>query len=362
MADPIIFISHCSADRHLAEALAELFQRALALQLAEIRCTSVEGYRFQPGIRFEDTIRAELKSAKAFVAIPTQNSLRSTYVLFELGARWGAEGKIVPVVGPGLVAGDLQPPVSEWNHLNSQDETDVMRLVSHVSHLAGCTLQDTSTYIERVKTVANTRVEVPGRSLSERHFRIVADNTHIAVTLVDDDHLDLVIIRLFTIEAQEVGRYEFRRTLVYGMWVYGTWGDCSLRLRRHGQEGCENINLEFRENRTEVRVRQPLQLGSQDRLEGYLQSTERIAHSRGFYQLAYNTYKAPSQFRWSRDSTWKPSTLDVFFFSEDLAARPVPEDQLVQVPASLFGVNYVLRWNGPAPQRVSKRQLGRKRP
>jgi hypothetical protein len=60
---PLVFISHSSADRETAEALAHLLRSALNLTPAEIRCTSVEGYRLPAGASTDQQLRDEIMAA-----------------------------------------------------------------------------------------------------------------------------------------------------------------------------------------------------------------------------------------------------------------------------------------------------------
>lgn len=84
-----VFISHSSADQDLAEALIRLLRSALPLQPDIIRCTSVGGYKLPTGTEVDAQLRKEVVEAELFIALITKDSLDSTYVLFELGARWG---------------------------------------------------------------------------------------------------------------------------------------------------------------------------------------------------------------------------------------------------------------------------------
>lgn len=83
----LVLISHSSKDAPLAEALINLLRSGLGLLASQIRCSSVDGYRLPAGVNTGDKLRNEIKSAKVLIGLLTPNSLTSTYVLFELGAR-----------------------------------------------------------------------------------------------------------------------------------------------------------------------------------------------------------------------------------------------------------------------------------
>jgi hypothetical protein len=96
-----VFISHSSQDARIAEALITLLRSALNILPNRIRCTSVEGFRLPAGVSTDDQLRIELRESKLFIAIITKASLQSTYVLFELGARWGANLHMIPLLAAG---------------------------------------------------------------------------------------------------------------------------------------------------------------------------------------------------------------------------------------------------------------------
>src|SRR4051812_13117375 len=110
-----IFISHSSRDAELAEALVELFRAAYALPAKKIRCTSVDGYRLKTGADTNARLREETVGCRVLVGLITEVSIESAYVLFELGARWGASRYLAPLVGAGGGAGILQGPLSGLN-------------------------------------------------------------------------------------------------------------------------------------------------------------------------------------------------------------------------------------------------------
>jgi TIR domain len=106
-----IFISHSSKDADLALALIDLLKAALALRADQIRCSSVDGYRLPVGVNTESKLREEVNAAKVAVGLITPNSLASYYVMFELGARWGADLFLAPLMA-GVKAGELSGPLS----------------------------------------------------------------------------------------------------------------------------------------------------------------------------------------------------------------------------------------------------------
>ncbi|MBL9144047.1 MAG: toll/interleukin-1 receptor domain-containing protein [Verrucomicrobiaceae bacterium] len=135
-----VFISHASADADVAEKLAKLLCFALSLPPEDIRCTSVDGFRFPVGAAFGSQIRREVVKAKALVGIITPVSIRSPYVLFELGARWGTKFPLFPVLACGATPVDLEGPLQELNVVSLSKATDVFQLLDEIAETVGAAL------------------------------------------------------------------------------------------------------------------------------------------------------------------------------------------------------------------------------
>src|SRR5690606_28172211 len=84
-----LFISHSSRDADMAAALID-FLRVTIPGLNRIRCTSVSGYGLQAGAHVDSQLQKEVGEAATLIALMTGVSVESAYVLFEVGARWGA--------------------------------------------------------------------------------------------------------------------------------------------------------------------------------------------------------------------------------------------------------------------------------
>jgi hypothetical protein len=116
-----VFISHSSKDADLALALIELLKAGLGLMADQIRCSSVDGYRLPVGVNTEDKLREEVNAAKVVIGLITPSSLTSYYVMFELGARWGANLFLAPLLA-GVKASELRGPLSLLNALSANSD------------------------------------------------------------------------------------------------------------------------------------------------------------------------------------------------------------------------------------------------
>ncbi len=147
-----IFVSHSSADKALAAAFVELLRLAISgLRSGDIRCTSLDGYGFPPGIKFEDQIRAEVFEAELLVALLTPVSMRSTYVLFELGARWGASKPLFVACFGGLRKDFVEGPLASTQNADGSNEADLIGLVTVIGQVLGLQVEPVQAFLVKLK-------------------------------------------------------------------------------------------------------------------------------------------------------------------------------------------------------------------
>ncbi|MGH9496721.1 MAG: toll/interleukin-1 receptor domain-containing protein [Candidatus Sulfotelmatobacter sp.] len=147
-----IFISHSSKDHDLAEALTDLLKAALGLLPTQVRCSSVDGHRLPVGVNTESKLRDEVNAAKVVVGLLTPDSLASSFVMFELGARWGAKLFLAPLLA-GIQPGKLGGPLNLQNALSANSENELHQLLDDISRELGVQLQSTSSYLKHVSAV-----------------------------------------------------------------------------------------------------------------------------------------------------------------------------------------------------------------
>ena len=160
-ASVMIFISHSSKDALLAQALIDLLRSALRLSADHIRCSSVDGYRLPVGINTESKLREEVRTAKAVVGLITPNSLRSSFVMFELGARWGSNLFLAPLLA-GIEPSGLSGPLGLLNALSANEEAQLHQLVRDVGRELGAELEGVASYLRDVVEVKRLADAVTG--------------------------------------------------------------------------------------------------------------------------------------------------------------------------------------------------------
>ena len=145
-----IFISHSSEDKVIAEALIDLLRASLSISPDRIRCTSVDGYRLPVGAYTGDQLRQEVNEAIVFIGLITKASVQSAYVLFELGARWGARLHLAPVLACRANPKLLRGPLSDFNSLSCDIKAQIFQLVNDVAKALNRSPNNPATYQKEV--------------------------------------------------------------------------------------------------------------------------------------------------------------------------------------------------------------------
>lgn len=148
-----LFVSHSSEDTELAALLVQLIATALVMRSQDIRCTSVDGYRLPGGSDADQQLRDEILAAECFLGVISPQSLASAYVLFELGARWGAKRHLVPVLAPGLKPQALKGPLRGLNALSCDSMAEVHQLISELAALLNTQIESPAAYQRQLEAL-----------------------------------------------------------------------------------------------------------------------------------------------------------------------------------------------------------------
>lgn len=99
----LVFISHASVDNKGNYKVAEQLATILEANNYEVFCSSVPKKGISFGKRLFKTINAKIDNCNFFIAIITDNYLRSTYCLYELSIARYKGLTIIPIISNGLV-------------------------------------------------------------------------------------------------------------------------------------------------------------------------------------------------------------------------------------------------------------------
>ena len=154
-----LFISHRTSDAKLAKAVTELFEKSLKLPARQIRCTSVDGYRLPVGADTDEQLRREVFDARAFIGLITPVAVESPYVMFELGARWGAKRHLAPVLARGADSSYLGGPLAGINAIRLGERNHVVQLVEDISEYLNMLLEPAASFQAAIDAVVSAASE-----------------------------------------------------------------------------------------------------------------------------------------------------------------------------------------------------------
>ena len=126
-----------------------------------------ERYRLSPARRTDvnEQLRREVHAATAFIGIISYESIQSPYVLFELGARWGANLHLLPVLAPGIETDVLAGPLSGIHALKT-DRAGLLQLVEDLGNRLSLDPTAPTTYQGQIDGIVKVNRLEPGRKAS----------------------------------------------------------------------------------------------------------------------------------------------------------------------------------------------------
>ncbi|MFK5879464.1 MAG: toll/interleukin-1 receptor domain-containing protein [Flavobacteriaceae bacterium] len=165
-----VFISHSSADQNKVKLLINILRSALNLSKERIRCTSVPGYKLSGGSNTDETLKQEIVDCNLFIAVLTENSIKSTYVLFELGARWGLDKTLKPLVCEKNMSTVVKGPLSGIHCLNGTEASEIIQLVEECGKTLNISPSSTDVYLDEAIEFAemSSSNSVPKKKEDER--------------------------------------------------------------------------------------------------------------------------------------------------------------------------------------------------
>lgn len=185
-----LFISHSSKDSLFVQSLIDLIRAALNLGSSEIRCTSIDGYRLPGGANTSEQLKQEVHSAETFIGIISSESITSVYVVFELGARWGANRTLIPLIAPGTNTDVLKGPLKEINALSS-NRSQLHQLLHQLSQELNTTLEPSASFERLIDNILN--IEIPSPNTKQT---LPVPTEHNKTPSTEEEKLKLAIWKL----------------------------------------------------------------------------------------------------------------------------------------------------------------------
>lgn len=161
-----VFISHSSFDTKFIEKLVELLRSSLNMPAKRIRCSSIDGYRLSVGAYTDEQLRKEVHDAKILIGVITPYSIKSAYVLFELGARWGAKKKMFPILACGADPSVIGGPLKAINSLDCDNVSQIHQLIDEISKVLQIPKESAASYQNKVDQLIKANKELKSHSTS----------------------------------------------------------------------------------------------------------------------------------------------------------------------------------------------------
>lgn len=130
-----VFVSHSSEDRALARRFVDAVEAGLPIQRQEIRCTSLPETALPVGTNVSDSLKREIDAADVIVGLLTPKSLKSSYVLFELGAAWGVGKRTMPLLAKGVRKNSLPSIINELSCERLSDAQKVTFVIKDLGQI-----------------------------------------------------------------------------------------------------------------------------------------------------------------------------------------------------------------------------------
>ena len=123
MSKKNIFISHSVKDAKLADAVAALFEKGIAVESENVINFSLEEAGIPAGEDFVAHIKSRIGNPNTAVVLLTKDYLTSRFCLTELGTVWALAQNMVPLILPPLAEKHVKGLISA-NRLVRLDHTD----------------------------------------------------------------------------------------------------------------------------------------------------------------------------------------------------------------------------------------------
>ena len=148
-----IFLSHSATDEPLASALVDCLMASMVLDDDELRCTSIAGHKLPVGSDFAATLLEDIGDSSVVIGLVTRNALSSSWVLFELGATWGAKKNMKPLVTDEVDLKMLPGPVSGRHVARMSSRSDVAQFLEEITNLVAAKPRSSAKVNKAIETV-----------------------------------------------------------------------------------------------------------------------------------------------------------------------------------------------------------------
>lgn len=105
------------------------------------------------GSQTDDQLRSEVTEAEVLIGVISQSSVKSAYVIFELGARWGSRKPMVPLLAPDFDPGQLEGPLKGIHARSCRSAGDIHQLLQDISRLLNRPLESAAAFQRHIDEI-----------------------------------------------------------------------------------------------------------------------------------------------------------------------------------------------------------------
>src|SRR5262245_27537238 len=104
-----------------------------------IRCTSVPGHKLAPGDVSDEVLRDNLEQCAVVIGLLTDESLKSGYVIMELGAAWGLKKRTCALLARGVEFERMPGPLARvhGHGVKADSDHDIASVMEVIAEQAG---------------------------------------------------------------------------------------------------------------------------------------------------------------------------------------------------------------------------------
>lgn len=137
MADKLVFISHITEEKELAQAFKEMVERAF-LGLFDVFVSS-DAESIPMGKRWLGEIEAALKHCVVEIVVCSPHSVKRPWIQFEAGAGWLRDIPVIPLCHSGMTPSKLPIPLNMLQGATATDAVDVENVLAVLAKALGAT-------------------------------------------------------------------------------------------------------------------------------------------------------------------------------------------------------------------------------
>lgn len=156
-----VFVSHSAKDGALAKAFVDCVEACIEVPDKALRCTSVPGYKLAPGDVSDEVLRDNLEHCAVVIGLLTEESLKSGYVIMELGAAWGLKKTTCALLAPKIDYARVPGPLARRHAVMVDSDHDISSVMEVIADKTGWPLRNRAKSTAAVTTFVTVAKTAP---------------------------------------------------------------------------------------------------------------------------------------------------------------------------------------------------------